>query len=197
MRKRGRSFRHFRVAVLRCEDGDLRTLLRQFTRLGIDATCHDAFPPLDALQDAEAIFFDGDVSLPSGKFPETAWPDAPLIALVGSEAPSRLEWILAQGISAYLIKPVRAVGVLTALEVACREFHLRRTLRAAIERLEERLQGRRFVFSAQLALMREHGLSETEAFAHLRRLAMEKRTTIETVSIDLLSGVHSPRRAFG
>lgn len=199
MRKRGLSFRDFKVAVLQCELNDRRTLLRQFARLGVDAVCRDDFAPADALDDIEAIVFDGDVSLPSGKFPETPWPDVPLIALVGSEAPSRLEWILARSISAYLIKPVRPVGVLTALAVASRAFQLRQALRARIERLEERLQGRRFVFSAQLALMRDHGLSEADAFARLRRLAMERRTTIEEISIGLISRSTSGagRRASG
>jgi AmiR/NasT family two-component response regulator len=127
------------------------------------------------------------------------WPDVPLIALVGSEAPSRLEWILSLNISAFLIKPVRSVGVLTALAVASREFQLRKALRARIERLEERLQGRRFVVSAQLALMRDHGLSEADAFARLRRLAMEGRTTIEAISIGITarSTDGGARRALG
>jgi len=104
---------------------------------------------------------------------------------VGSEAPSRLDWILSRDICAFLIKPVRSVGVLTALAVACREFQRRQALDLRLARLEERLRARRFVVSAQLALMRDHGLSEADAFARLRRLAMERRTTIEHVSVGL------------
>ncbi|SED95687.1 Two-component response regulator, AmiR/NasT family, consists of REC and RNA-binding antiterminator (ANTAR) domains [Rhizobiales bacterium GAS188] len=199
MRKQGLSFRDFKVAVLHCEINDRRTLLRHFARLGVEAAYHEDVPLAKALAGVEAIFFDGDASLPSSKLPEMLWPDVPLIALVGSEAPSRLEWILSLNISAFLIKPVRSVGVLTALAVASREFQLRKALRARIERLEERLQGRRFVVSAQLALMRDHGLSEADAFARLRRLAMEGRTTIEAISIGITarSTDGGARRALG
>ncbi|SDR56406.1 Two-component response regulator, AmiR/NasT family, consists of REC and RNA-binding antiterminator (ANTAR) domains [Rhizobiales bacterium GAS191] len=205
MRKQGLSFRDFKVAVLHCEINDRRTLLRHFARLGVEAAYHEDVPLAKALAGVEAIFFDGDASLPSSKLPEMSkspemfWTDVPLIALVGSEAPSRLEWILSLNISAFLIKPVRSVGVLTALAVASREFQLRKALRARIERLEERLQGRRFVVSAQLALMRDHGLSEADAFARLRRLAMEGRTTIEAISIGITarSTDGGARRALG
>ena len=190
-RRRGVNFRNLKVGVRHRDDHDRSMLVRQLARLGAEVVFQEEAPDAAALRSVEALFFDGDAGPPVGRTSKAAWPDIPLVALIGSEAPSRLEWVLAQEVSAYLLKPVRPTGVLTALAVACREFERRRGLSNEIARLEEKLRCRRFVFSAQLALMRAHDLGEAEAFARLRRLAMERHTTIEVVSIGLLNGTLS------
>jgi AmiR/NasT family two-component response regulator len=66
---------------------------------------------------------------------------------------------------------------------------------AHIERLEDRVRSRRIVFSAILQLMRVRGLSEEDAFALIRRTAMQHRTTIEQLSAEIIALGGMPNRS--
>ncbi|MEX2520361.1 MAG: ANTAR domain-containing protein [Paracoccaceae bacterium] len=184
------SFRGARVGILGCPAPDEKILARQLARLGVQAIPLNALGPehLCAETRLDALFLDDDADLSSDILPLDAGGALAIIALVGSEAPSHLEKLLKRDISAHLMKPVRQVGVLTAMQIARHNFQGRREFAARIERLEERLEGRRFVVSAQLSLMSEHGISESDAFARLRGAAMRRRMTIEAVSVELLAG---------
>ena len=51
------------------------------------------------------------------------WPGmwksgAPIIALIGTETPSRLKWLLELQPASFLVKPLRSAGLYTALVVA-------------------------------------------------------------------------------
>ena len=119
---------------------------------------------------------------------------APIIALIGTETPSRLKWLLDLKPASFLVKPLRSAGLYTALVIAF-DFAQRRIDEAAhIERLEDRIRSRRVVFSAVLQIMRAHGMSETEAFALIRQTAMRHRTTIEQLSADIVADGGMPNR---
>ena len=103
------NFRGWRILILHQMDDNIARLSRQLERLGIDVSVN--WPVLETpVADAQMVFFDGDKTY-EGIFP---WPageaPVPLVALMGSEAPGRLEWVLQQGISAHMLKPFSPVA---------------------------------------------------------------------------------------
>jgi two-component system, response regulator / RNA-binding antiterminator len=118
------------------------------------------------------------------------WPPGeapmPLIALIGTEAPGRVEWALRQRADAHLVKPIGNAGIYSALLIARQKFDERQALYREIADLRVQVSERRTVVQAVLRLT-ERGLSEADAFALLRRLAMDGQTTMEAAAARLLS----------
>jgi len=172
------NFRGWKVVVLHREDAGLQRLARQLERFGV--TAEFAWPKLEALDPAvKAVFFVGDSGY-DGLFPWPAGqPPVPLIALMRSEAPGRLEWVLAQGIASHLIKPVQSTGVYSALVLASHSFAQRQEQEARLAALKQRLKLRPEVVRAVLAVMRLGEIDEDKAFACIRAAAMERRITVE------------------
>ncbi len=183
------SFREARIGLLGCNEQDFMALTRQLGRLGALSLRVDAIDDrhLEGPEKLEALFVEGEADLGQDILPADCGKHIAIIALVGSEAPSQLNRILRHTISAHLMKPVRSMGILTALCVAGQTFRTHSKLTGEIEKLSERLKRRRFVFSAQLRLMNELGISEAAAFTKLRDAAMERRVTIEDISVELLT----------
>jgi len=189
MVQRSHSFRGDRIGLLGCSEQDRISLTRQLGRLGALSGRIEAIENshLEGPERLQALFLDGEADFGEDVLPADTGKRIAIIALIGSEAPSHLNRILRHSISAHLMKPVRSVGILTALCVARQTFHTHGKLADEVGKLSERLKHRRFVLAAQIRLMKEFGISETEAFAKLRNMAMERRATIEDVSVELLA----------
>lgn len=188
------SVRGRRVLMVMRDEREILTMRRQFNRLGMAVTEHDpaeAPPPGDAV---DVIVMDGD-SIPIKCDTAAAWRiGAPIIALIGTETPSRLKWLLDLQPASFLVKPLRSAGLYTALVVAFDAAQRRTNEAAHVERLEGRVRSRRVVFAAVLQIMRGHGLSETEAFALIRQTAMRHRTTVEQLSAEIVAVGGMPNR---
>ncbi len=165
------------AAILHRPHPTVQALSRQLAAIGLSVSAH--WPELGpgALA-ADYTFFDADMGY-DAQFP---WPAGaapmPMIALIGSEAPGRIEWALAQGADAQLLKPVGDNGVFGALLIARNGFEARRRLAAEIDDLRSRLAERQTVVRA-VTLLAARGRSEEEAYAHLRQIAMAWQETIE------------------
>jgi AmiR/NasT family two-component response regulator len=110
----------------------------------------------------------------------------PMIALIGSEAPGRVEWALATGANAQVLKPVGDSGVYSALLIARHGFEARRTLAAEADDLRRRLGERQTVVRAVIHLMNATG-SEEAAYAALRAAAMDARIGLEEAAARILA----------
>ncbi|MFI5012738.1 MAG: ANTAR domain-containing response regulator [Hyphomicrobiales bacterium] len=179
---------HGRHALMLIRDErEIAIVGRQLDRLGMAITeCDPAAstPPGDTV---DVIILDAD-SIPIKSDLVVAWKtDIPIIVLVGTETPSRLKWLLELKPASFLIKPLRSAGLYTALVVAFDHVQKRSEVAKRIERLEERVRSRRIVLAAVLQIMRRHDLGEPDAFALIRRTAMQYRTTIEQLSADIVT----------
>jgi len=188
------SVRGRRALMVMRDEREMSMLRRQLGRLGMIVAERDpaeALPPNEA---TEVIIVDAD-SIPIRSEPAPPWrSNAPIIALIGTETPSRLKWLLDLRPASFLIKPLRSAGLYTALVVAF-DSALRRLDEAAyVERLEDRIRSRRVVFAAVLQIMRGHGMSETDAFSLIRQTAMRHRTTIEVLSAEIIAAGGMPNR---
>ena len=166
-----------RAFVLHRPHPTVQAIIRQLSAIGLDAA--DCWPelPAEALV-ADFVFFDADLGFDE-QFP---WPAGrapmPLIALIGSEAPGRIEWALSHNADAQLLKPVGNAGVYSALLIARQSFEARRRLAGEIAALETRVAERQTIVRAVMALSAQ-GFDDERAYAQLRSLAMSWQISLE------------------
>jgi AmiR/NasT family two-component response regulator len=169
---------NWHAAILHREHPSVDALKRQLDLLHIKVTV--TWPQIDA--DAtrfDVVFFDADMGH-EGQFP---WPSGfapmPMIALIGSEAPGRIEWALAQGSNAHLLKPIGSTGAYSALLIAAHAYQAGRSQADDIRALEDRLRQRPLVVRAILKLMQQERFNEASAWKQMRKMAMRSGLTIE------------------
>ena len=187
------SVRGRRALMVMRDEREISIVCRQLSRLGMTVSQHDpAEPPPN--QTVDVILMDAD-AIPIKSDQATVWKlNVPIIALIGTETPSRLKWLLDLRLASFLIKPLHSAGLYTALVVAFDSAQRRAYEAAHIEKLEERIRSRQVVFAAILQIMRGHGMSETDAFALIRQTAMRHRTTIEVLSAEIIAAGGMPNR---
>jgi AmiR/NasT family two-component response regulator len=187
------SVRGRRALMVMRDEREISIVRRQLNRLGMTISEHDpAEPP--PRETVDVIVLDTD-TIPIKSDLAAAWKaGAPIIALIGTETPSRLKWLLDLQPASFLVKPLRSAGLYAALVVAFDAAQRRMDEAAHVERLEDRIRSRRVIFAAVLHIMRSHGLSEMEAFALIRQTAMRHRTTIEQLSADIMAAGGMPNR---
>jgi two-component system, response regulator / RNA-binding antiterminator len=189
------NFRGVNALVIHAEDRNRTILTETLTRLGLKINLSD---PSDAaairegLNEAEIVVFDTDmvegVALASAgeRF------RVPIIAIVGLEAPGRLQRAFELEPSAVLYKPLRSTGIYSALFFAANEHRRRNEIAQKMQLLESRHRSRRFVTRAIVHLMRDRGIDDEEAFRLLRKESMRRRLTIEEYAMHLAA---NPREA--
>jgi AmiR/NasT family two-component response regulator len=174
------------LAVVR-DERDLSVLTRQLDRLGmtiVNCELDNPMPPSDGF---DVVLVDSDIIPAKMDWRRLAASRIPLIALVGTETPSRLKGLLELEPSCFLVKPLRSAGLYSALVLAFDQARRRDDASRRLERLEAQVRARRVVLAALLRIMRSRDLSEPEAFAWIRRSAMEQRTTIEGLSARIMA----------
>lgn len=95
----------------------------------------------------------------------------------------------AAGITGYLVKPFTGSDLRPTIDVALARWHQVQGLSAQVASLAERLADRDRVEEAKVRLQQVFGLSEADAFALLRRQAMDERVTLAEVAAQVL-GAH-------
>jgi len=188
------SVRGRRALMVMRDEREISIVRRQLSRLGMTISEHDPAEPPPPNQAIDVILMDAD-SIPIKSDHATLWKgNAPIIALIGTETPSRLKWLLDLRPASFLVKPLRSAGLYTALVVAFDSAQRKMDEAAHLERLEDRIRSRRVVFAAVLQIMRVHALSETDAFALIRQTAMRHRTTVEQLSAEIVALGGMPNR---
>ena len=194
------NFRGTRALVAHRADANRERLTGSLQRLGlkvdvVDETHGDRGTTSERY---DVVFFDADADH-TALADEAAVDDTAWIALIGVEAPSRLTKVVRRGCCGYLVKPIRASGVYTALFVALNEHQRRRGQSREQARLIERVQGRRVVTKAILKQMRLYGVDDDEAYRRLREQSMRLRISLEAVALRCLqddqlgTALHEPQ----
>lgn len=161
----------------------LETTLR---KLGVDvewlplAGGRAVLPERPLSPERDILVVDGDLDAPLGTAGDpSARLLVPVIGLVGVETPGRLKALMQIGATAVLRKPVHGAVVYSALFVGMNGFLHRRRLEERIADSARRRHGRRFVIKAIVAVMRQTGVDDDEAYAILRRTSMRERLSLE------------------
>jgi AmiR/NasT family two-component response regulator len=181
------SVRGRNALVMVRDERELSTIRRQLDRLGVRALPWDASQSALADVEADIVFLDADLfPIESESVPPLS-AGVPIVALIGTETPSRLTWLLELKPASFLVKPLRSAGLYSALVIAFHHAQQRGDAAERIQRLEGRVRSRRIVIAAVLSIMESHGMNEPNAFALIRRTAMQRRTTIEQLSAEIMA----------
>lgn len=90
------------------------------------------------------------------------------------------------GVLGYLVKPFTKADLAPAIEMAAARWQQMRDLEGEVADLGDRLAARDIVERAKARLQESLGITESEAFALLRRQAMDARVTLAEVSARVL-----------
>jgi AmiR/NasT family two-component response regulator len=176
------------------DEREISILRRQLNRLGMSVAEIDPGQEADPDTPVDVIVLDADsIPIKCDRVPALKG-NVPVIALIGTETPSRLKWLLDLRAASFLIKPLRSAGLYTALVVAFDHAQRRMEDAAYVEKLEDRIRSRRVVFAAVLQVMRIHRIPEDDAFTLIRQTAMRHRTTIEQLCAEIVALGGMPNR---
>ena len=175
------NFRQSRGILWAGSDLNAEVLERTLVRLGLSLVRIETVDLSTLDQGRDILFVDADQAIAPAMLLEagSSLPAAPVIGIVGVEAPSRLKLLAEAGATAILRKPIQATSVYSVLFLGVNNY---RRLRAAEMRIAEhdrKRRGRRFIVKAVVALMRARDLGDDEAFAALRRESMRRRSGLE------------------
>lgn len=185
------SLRGRKALVAIKDERDASIVRRQFERLGIEIVAWEPGANIDCRPDVTLI---DDEFLPlTSPAHRTSLGRSPVIALLGTETPSRLKLVLDLDPASFLVKPLRSAGIYAALVLAFERSERTNELKQQVLKLEQRLRSRRVVLAAVLQVMHTHALAEPAAFALIRRAAMEQRKTIEELSAEITAKGSLPR----
>ena len=110
----------------------------------------------------------------------------PVVVFSEDASQDPMQRALRAGVSAYVVAGLQAQRLEPVLQVAIARFEQDAALRAELERAQRQLASRRTVERAKGILMAEAGLDEEQAFARLRRLAMDRGRRLEDVARSII-----------
>ena len=113
---------------------------------------------------------------------------APVIILTAFSERDLIQRALDAGAMAYLAKPFSKATLLPAIELAAARYADAAALRTEVAEATRRLQARKVIDRAKGLLMTRGGLTEPQAFRWLKRTAIDRRTSMDTVARDVLEG---------
>lgn len=91
------------------------------------------------------------------------------------------------GVSAYIVDGLTSSRIQPVIEVAIERFKMFDGLQRELEKSKEDLEARKVIERAKGILMDKRNISESEAFASMRKLAMQESITIKQVADKILS----------
>jgi len=114
----------------------------------------------------------------------TATRDArrPIVLFTDDNDTSQVRAAIAAGVTAYVVAGLAPVRVRPVLEVAMARFQHEEALRQELADARSRLHDRKVVERAKGLLMKHHGIAEQQAYALLRKTAMDKGLKLSDVA---------------
>jgi response regulator NasT len=111
----------------------------------------------------------------------------PVVMFADRSSPGLAEAAVEAGVAAYVVDGLSSGRVRPVLEVAMSRFALMQKLRTDLAKAKADLASRKDIERAKGLLMKERDLDEAQAYAVLRKLAMDSGRPIGTVAHDLLT----------
>jgi response regulator NasT len=98
----------------------------------------------------------------------------PVVVFAEDDADDPMRRAMAAGVSAYVVAGLQPQRVASVLRVAIARFEQDRQLRVELAEARQQLTQRKVIDRAKGLLMKRQGLAEDEAYALLRKTAMDK-----------------------
>jgi len=175
------NFRHCQGLLWATADLNADALERTLLKLGVSLKRVEQVRASDLDPDRDIVFIDADQPInPTPLWqPGTNLAAAPVVGIVGVEAPSRLRLLAEAGATAFLRKPIQASAVYAALFLGVNTHRRLKSAETQLATVDRKRRGRRFLIKAVLALVQTRGLNDDEAYAELRRESMRRRFDLE------------------
>lgn len=110
----------------------------------------------------------------------------PIVLFTEEHDPSHMREAVAAGVVAYVVAGLAPERVRPVMDVAIARFEHEKQLRTELAAARHQLAEREVVARAKALLMQRHGLEEPQAYARLRKTAMNQGLTIHEISRRLL-----------
>lgn len=118
----------------------------------------------------------------------------PIIVVLTQEEHHVLAEVIKEDVHHVLLYPWRVPEIAAAIQLAEHRYTRETENTQQIQRLEEELKTRKFIFQAILSLIQKRGFTEQSAYAALRQQAMSTRKSLRRIAQDVLKGVWLPER---
>ncbi len=160
---------HRRVTVIR----DMRELLRQIVEVDPDVIFIDLENPnRDALEQM---------------FQVSRSVRRPVAMFVDQSDTASIEAAIDAGVSAYVVNGLRKERIKPILDMAISRFNAFNRLRDELDRAKQALEDRKIIDKAKGILMKSRDISEEEAYALLRKTAMNESRRVADVARSLIT----------
>jgi len=111
----------------------------------------------------------------------------PIVMFVEDGDGSLAKEAVRAGVSAYIVDGLTSSRIQPVIEVAIERFKMFDSLQKELDKSKEDLEARKVIERAKGILMDKRKISEREAFASMRQLAMQESITIKQVADKVLS----------
>ena len=112
----------------------------------------------------------------------------PIAMFVDSSDSSMIEKAVEAGVGTYIVDGLRKERLKPILDMTISRFNAFNKLRNELDRARQALDERKLVDRAKAILLKERGLSEEEAYALLRKVAMSENLRLGQVAQIILTG---------
>jgi AmiR/NasT family two-component response regulator len=162
-------------------DFNIDVLERTLLKLGVSLRRVESLKASDLDPDRDIVFVDADQPINPAPLLQAGanLSVAPVIGIVGVEAPSRLKLLAEAGATAILRKPIQAGTVYSALFLGVNNHRRLKSAEARLAIGDRKRRGRRFLIKAVVTLVQTRSLSDDDAYAELRRESMRRRLDLE------------------
>ncbi len=110
----------------------------------------------------------------------------PTVMFTNDEDTSHVNEAVAAGVTAYIVDGLAPERIRPILTVAMARFQHQEALLAELDNTRDKLQERKLVDRAKGLLMQRQGLTEPEAYARLRKAAMNKGLKLSDIAQQMI-----------
>ncbi len=178
-----------RILLVEDTDRDIGLLRDALAASGHDVASRteDALDLLAAVRDERPDIVIIDTDSPSRDVLEqlcvvTRDVPRPIVMFTDDGARESIDAALEAGVTTYVVQGLHPNRVRSILEVAQARFAADRALREELDTMRGKLASRKLIERAKGVLMESRGLDEEGAYRLLRKLAMDRQTTLATVA---------------
>ncbi|WP_171909756.1 ANTAR domain-containing response regulator [Aquisalimonas asiatica] len=177
-------------ALIACAEGqDRAVLVQQLSRLGVTSSYFDGRWERVADTPLNLVFFDAEAGRQLNGIEEVIDAvEGPSIALIGSDTPSSVSWVIQRCVCGYLTKPLRRAGILASMIIAYHAYDQRRAREKRVARLEQQVRARQVVCSAAIHLTEQFHVTVNDAFRLMQDISMRRRLSMEDLAAMIVSG---------
>jgi response regulator NasT len=119
-------------------------------------------------------------------FQVSRWAKRPIAMFVDKSDSDTVEAAIDAGVSAYVVDGLRRDRIKSILDVTISRFHAFNRLQSELNAAKSALEERKLIEQAKSLLMQRRGIGEDEAYALLRRTAMNQSRKIADLARALI-----------